>query len=90
MIEFPHAATILIPSASITHSNIPVQDGDIRLSFTQFAAGALFQYIDSNFSTDAELLRKNPNEYLRLHMLKSLRWEVGLDLISTMDDIKWN
>ncbi|KAH7867666.1 uncharacterized protein C8R40DRAFT_1178816 [Lentinula edodes] len=29
VIDFPHAATILIPSAVITHSNTPVAEGDI-------------------------------------------------------------
>ncbi|KAJ3884350.1 hypothetical protein GG344DRAFT_84161 [Lentinula edodes] len=30
VIDFPHAATILIPSVVITHSNTPIADGDIR------------------------------------------------------------
>lgn len=35
IIEFP---PVLIPFATLTHSNIPVADGDVRASFTQYTA----------------------------------------------------
>ncbi|KAJ3729630.1 hypothetical protein C8R42DRAFT_570002, partial [Lentinula raphanica] len=34
VIDFPAAATVLIPSAVITHSNTPIAVGDTRMSFT--------------------------------------------------------
>ncbi|KAJ7790243.1 hypothetical protein B0H14DRAFT_3501918, partial [Mycena olivaceomarginata] len=46
VIEFPAGALILLPSATIAHSNVPVQDGDERISFTQFSLGGLFRYVD--------------------------------------------
>ncbi|KAJ7676313.1 hypothetical protein B0H14DRAFT_3101988 [Mycena olivaceomarginata] len=54
---FPAGALILLPSATITHSNIPVQEGDTRTSFTQFTAGALMRYVDNGFRRIRKSLR---------------------------------
>ena len=43
VIEFPPGASIIIPSAGISHSNLPIQPHETRYSFTQYAAGALFR-----------------------------------------------
>ncbi|KAJ7220951.1 hypothetical protein C8J57DRAFT_1536784 [Mycena rebaudengoi] len=42
ILEFPPGVTILIPSAAIFHSNIPIADGELRFSFTQYTAGGIF------------------------------------------------
>lgn len=86
-IEFPHGSTILIPSATITHSNISVQAGDSRNSFTQFCAGGLFRYVDNGFRTERVLERQDRREFHRLKALKSKRWEEGLSLFSTIQDL---
>ncbi|KAF8176653.1 hypothetical protein K438DRAFT_1908668 [Mycena galopus ATCC 62051] len=51
VVEFPAGALILLPSATIAHSNVPVQPGEERASFTQFSAGGIFRYIDNGFQT---------------------------------------
>ncbi|PBK61323.1 hypothetical protein ARMSODRAFT_855007, partial [Armillaria solidipes] len=53
-IQFPHAATIFIPSATITHSNIPPAEGDSRISFTQFFAGGILRWVGNGFRTEKE------------------------------------
>ncbi|KAF8144405.1 hypothetical protein K438DRAFT_1910946 [Mycena galopus ATCC 62051] len=55
VVEFPPGALILLPSATIAHSNVPVQLGEERVSFTQFSASGIFRYIDNNFQTVKEL-----------------------------------
>ncbi|KAJ7033072.1 hypothetical protein C8F04DRAFT_1210942 [Mycena alexandri] len=55
VIEFPPGALILLPSATIAHSNVPVADGEERVSFTQFSAGGIFRYIDNGCQTVEEL-----------------------------------
>ncbi|KAF8887439.1 hypothetical protein CPB84DRAFT_1684645 [Gymnopilus junonius] len=42
VIEFLPTSLILIPSATITHSNVPVTEGDERASFTQYCTSGLF------------------------------------------------
>ncbi|KAJ7713650.1 hypothetical protein B0H14DRAFT_2413748, partial [Mycena olivaceomarginata] len=84
VVEFPAGALILLPSATIVHSNIPVQDGDERVSFTQFTAGGLFRYIDHGFRTQAELAAEDPVEYERQ---REERWRKGLGLFSTVEEL---
>ncbi|KAJ6567614.1 hypothetical protein DFH09DRAFT_1314133 [Mycena vulgaris] len=40
--DYTKGTTILIPSAAIFHSNIPVAEGEHRYLFTQYTAGGLF------------------------------------------------
>ncbi|KAJ6569172.1 hypothetical protein B0H19DRAFT_850551, partial [Mycena capillaripes] len=49
VIEFPAGALILLPLATIAHSNVPVQEGEERVSFTQFSVGGIFRHIDNGF-----------------------------------------
>ncbi|KAJ3500803.1 hypothetical protein NLJ89_g9629 [Agrocybe chaxingu] len=51
IIEFPPGLTILIPSALIHHSNTPIAEGETRYSFTQYASGGLFHWVDHGFQT---------------------------------------
>ncbi|KAJ6448611.1 hypothetical protein DFH09DRAFT_851739, partial [Mycena vulgaris] len=51
VIRFPPGSTILIPSAIIRHSNVPVGAGEERFSFTQYTAGGLFRWIRNGFQT---------------------------------------
>jgi hypothetical protein len=51
VIRFPPGSTILIPSALLRHSNTAIQDGESRLSFTQYTAGGLFRWVDQGFQT---------------------------------------
>ncbi|KAJ7211120.1 hypothetical protein B0H12DRAFT_1079600 [Mycena haematopus] len=87
VVEFPAGALILLPSATIAHSNVPVQEGDERISFTQFSAGGIFRYVDNGCQTVNQLAENNPEEYDRLMDLKAARWEKGLGLLSTLDEI---
>ncbi|KAJ6522598.1 hypothetical protein B0H19DRAFT_1277292 [Mycena capillaripes] len=87
--RFSPGTLILLPSATITHSNVPVdiKSGEERASFTQFSAGGIFRYVDNGCQTVAQLEESNPAEYGRLMLLKAPRWEKGLGLFSTMDEL---
>ncbi|KAJ7500711.1 hypothetical protein B0H11DRAFT_1714051 [Mycena galericulata] len=87
LVEFPAGALILLPSATITHSNVPVQDGDKRISVTQYTPGGLFRYVDNGFRTEAALAEQDPVEFARLAALKGSRWVMGLGLFSTLDEL---
>ncbi|KAJ7343077.1 hypothetical protein DFH08DRAFT_703350 [Mycena albidolilacea] len=87
VVEFSPGALILLPSATIAHSNIPVQQGEERASFTQFSAGGIFRYVDNGGQTVKELAEDDPDEYERLMALGAAQWEEGLSLLSTMDEL---
>ncbi|KAF9059071.1 hypothetical protein BDP27DRAFT_1239559, partial [Rhodocollybia butyracea] len=42
VIRFPPGSTILIPSALLTHSNIPIQPGEECYSIIQYSSSGLF------------------------------------------------
>ncbi|KAJ7149013.1 hypothetical protein C8R43DRAFT_1128776 [Mycena crocata] len=73
--------------ATLSHSNVPVRAGEERLSFTQFTAGGLMRFVDNGFRTQAELEQEDPAEYARMMALKASRWEMGLGLLSTSDEL---
>ncbi|KAI0038924.1 hypothetical protein FA95DRAFT_1504882 [Auriscalpium vulgare] len=83
IIEFPPGSTILIPSALITHSNTPIQDGEMRQSFTQYCAGDLVHWQAYGYRTEKRLRREDPA--LRQLLDKELpgRWRQAVDLFST-------
>ncbi|KAJ7792420.1 hypothetical protein B0H14DRAFT_2931423 [Mycena olivaceomarginata] len=87
VVEFPPGALILLPSATVAHSNIPVQPGEEHASFTQFSAGGIFRFVDNGCQTVKELAEDDPEEYERLMALRAARWEQGLSLLSTVDEL---
>ncbi|KAJ7726037.1 hypothetical protein DFH07DRAFT_970648 [Mycena maculata] len=87
VVEFPHGALILLPSATVAHSNVPVQPGEERVSFTQFTPGGIFRFVDNGGQTVDELAERNPSEYDRIMACKAARWEEGLSLLSTLDEL---
>ncbi|KAI0040587.1 hypothetical protein FA95DRAFT_1502601, partial [Auriscalpium vulgare] len=55
IIEFPPGATILLPSALVTHSNTAIQEGETRQSFSQWCSGSLVRWHTYGFRTEGEL-----------------------------------
>lgn len=88
VIEFPPASLILIPSATITHSNVPVAEGDERASFTQYCTGGLFRYVDAGFRKENCLKAEDPSLYRKLQALRPGMWTVGLGLLSRPQDFQ--
>ncbi|KJA15022.1 hypothetical protein HYPSUDRAFT_149650 [Hypholoma sublateritium FD-334 SS-4] len=86
-IEFLPGSLILIPSATLVHSNTPIQMHESRASFTQYCGGGLFRYVDCGFMTEAALKEKNPAEYARMQEAKSTQWSFGLSCFSTLDEL---
>ncbi|TFK18416.1 hypothetical protein FA15DRAFT_565693, partial [Coprinopsis marcescibilis] len=52
VIEFPSGSVVLMPSATLTHSNTKVLKGQTRFSFTQYCPGGLFRFVDNDFQTE--------------------------------------
>ena len=72
----------LIPSATLRHANVPIQPGEQRESFTQYAAGGLFRWVKYGFrswkslSEDPELLRREMEA-------RETRWQDAIAKFST-------
>ncbi|KAJ3898048.1 hypothetical protein F5879DRAFT_995218 [Lentinula edodes] len=87
VINFPHAATILIPLAVITHSNTPVADRDIRTSFTQYTAGPIFRWVENGCRTEAKFEEEDPESHCRMQEGKETACLRRLENFSTVDEL---
>jgi len=84
IIELPPGGMILIPSAIITHFNYPVGDEERTYSFTQYAAGGLFRWVDNNFMTAVNHWKGLTEAEKEAKKKKnSQRWSFGLGLLPT-------
>ena len=86
-IEFPPGSLILIPSATLVHSNTPIQKHEKRASFTQYCGGGLFRFVDNDFMTEASMKVKNPQKHAEMQEKKAERWSFGLSCLSTLDEL---
>lgn len=84
VIEFPPGATILIPSALLRHSNVPISDNERRYSLTQYTAGAIFRYVYNGFKSDKSWLNTATEaDKAEVAMDATQRWGDGLAKFST-------
>jgi len=79
VIEFPPGATIFVPSAATSHSNVAISEGEHRYSVTQYAAGGLFRWVDNGFKSNRSLSRKQQKLQQQAN---STLWEDSLSLYS--------
>ncbi|THU92409.1 hypothetical protein K435DRAFT_605584, partial [Dendrothele bispora CBS 962.96] len=88
IIRFPPGSTILIPSALITHSNVPIQEGETRYSFVQYSAAGLFRWVYNGFKsdTDFEAAATSAQSAKREEDRKS-RWKKGVGMFSKWSDL---
>jgi hypothetical protein len=62
VIKFPAGSAALIPSTSITHSNVALQAGDKRASMTFYTGGGLFCFVNNAFCTLSSMTGTVPGE----------------------------
>jgi hypothetical protein len=87
IIDFPPGATILIPSALVTHWNLPIGSQESRSSFTQFTPGNIFRYVENGFRTDAELRDTDTDQYRADMEGRLTRWENKVNMFYTKADL---
>ncbi|KAJ7090075.1 hypothetical protein C8R43DRAFT_964859 [Mycena crocata] len=85
---FPSGSTILLPSALIRHSNVDIRPHERRASFAQYTAGGLFRWVRNGFKTDEAFeMTASPDEMAARAEENGSRWEEGLKMFSTIDDL---
>ncbi|KAJ7151900.1 hypothetical protein C8R43DRAFT_886530 [Mycena crocata] len=88
VIRFPPGATILLPSALIRHSNVPIRAHEHRQSFTQYTAGGLFRWVRNGFKTDEIFeMEASAAEMAAREAERETRWEEGINMFSVVDDL---
>ncbi len=84
VIEFPPLSCGLIPSAIVSHSNLGIQKGETRHSFTQYSAGGLFRWVAAGYQTLKSLCAKGG----RLAESGEEHWKRGIGLLSTWEELQ--
>ncbi|KAJ7874660.1 hypothetical protein B0H14DRAFT_3437475 [Mycena olivaceomarginata] len=88
VIRFPPGSTILLPSAIIRHSNVPIQAHKRRSSFAQYTAAGLFRWVRNGFKTDEDFeLSASKEEQALRDAEHGRRWENGMKMFSVIDDL---
>jgi hypothetical protein len=52
IVEFPPGSTVLIPSSTVTHGNLPIAPHERRTSLVHFTPGGLFRWVEYSFHTE--------------------------------------
>jgi hypothetical protein len=88
VIEFSPGSTILIPSAVVTHSNVPVPKSSTCYSITQYSAGGIFHWVDHGFQTEESYWEALPDEE-HTEEIRQMegRAQMGMGLFSTKDEL---
>ncbi|KAJ7918273.1 hypothetical protein B0H13DRAFT_1607577, partial [Mycena leptocephala] len=89
LIEFPSGASILLPSGCVDHGNTPIQPGESRHSFTQYAAGGLFRWAAYGHQSAKSLLATKGGKALHdsIDGVPGSRWEEGIGMFSEYDEL---
>ncbi|KAK1228872.1 hypothetical protein PQX77_008082 [Marasmius sp. AFHP31] len=88
-LQFPPGSTVLLPSASIAHSNVPVADDETRTSFTQYTAGGLLRWVDCGGCSLEELRKADKEAYQanRDALQSGKLLQEGIARLSTMEKL---
>lgn len=82
VVEFPPGCVIILPSALITHSNIPIGPGETRHSATFFTAAGLLRWYHNGFMSDKEFTERAEGKQLEAwKAYKAGLWQVGLEML---------
>ncbi|KAJ2915184.1 hypothetical protein MD484_g5231, partial [Candolleomyces efflorescens] len=84
ILKFPPCTTILMPSASIKHGNIPIKHGETRISMTQYTAGGLVRWVDYGFKTSEDFKSTKSGSAID----GNSRWAEFMGLYSKLTDFK--
>jgi hypothetical protein len=88
VIEFPPGSTVLIPSAIVTHSNVPVPKPSTRYSVTQYTAGGVFRWVDHGFQCEESYWGTLSEEGCAEEIRRMEgRAHMGMGLFSTKDEL---
>ena len=87
IIEFCRGDIMFIPSAAVTHENVPIGDGETRYLFTMYTAGGLFRYAWCGMRTVKEIRVNDEELYERYIVEGPGRWTHGWNKYSSIAEL---
>lgn len=88
VVEFPSGSTVLIPSGTVVHGNVPIAASETRSSFTQYTAGALFRWVRYGFRTEGDLKACDPALAAEIDAERSGSWLRALNMFSHYSELQ--
>ncbi|KAJ6523891.1 hypothetical protein DFH09DRAFT_937614, partial [Mycena vulgaris] len=90
VIDYPSGSSMLIPSAFLAHGNTPIQKGETRYLFTQYAAGGLFRWIKYGFRSAKSVLTTPGGADLVASFdgVPGSLWEWAMSLFSKLEELE--
>lgn len=85
LVEFPSGCTVLFPSSVVQHGNVPIQEGESRMSITQYASGSLFRWVDYGFRDEKGFWAAEREEAQRVWRRRPFAYVESLKLYSKLD-----
>ena len=94
ILQLAPGRVVLFPSASITHENIPIADGETRYSVTGYAAGGFWRFIRQRFMPRDDWASQFPAEAKHHESIAEelRRWKAGCRMFKTIADLfaRWS
>lgn len=87
VVEFPPGYTVVIPSSTLSHGNMPIQPGETCVSFTQYCVGGLFWWVEYGFHTLKTCAVKKPQLKEKLDKQAESRWLKALNRFSKVSEV---
>lgn len=88
VVEMQPGDAIFIPSAVITHANIPIARGETRQSLVLYSAGGLFRWTAAGKKTHTQWKRDDPKAFEAHQKEGEKRWREGWNLFLNVSDLK--
>jgi hypothetical protein len=88
VIEFPPGRSIIIPSACITHGNLPISKLENHISMTQYTAGGLVRWLDYRCRLAAAFRKDDRRGKEVIDGKGDERWKAGIAMYSTVAELK--
>ncbi|KAF9060671.1 hypothetical protein BDP27DRAFT_1429782 [Rhodocollybia butyracea] len=82
VVPFPAGATIYVPSACVTHGNVPIAPEETRSSIAFFTPAGIARWFHNGYMSDKEFKERASPRQLRLWKeYREKLWETGLELL---------
>ena len=88
IIEFPPGCLIFIPSATLRHGNIPVQQTETRTSWTQYSAGGLFRWMQYGGRSWETLKKQDAKRAAQEMQTRKSRWAEAIKAFPTVASLR--
>ena len=89
VIRFPPGSSILIPSAMLTHYNLPISPSESRYTITQYTAGAIFRFVEHGCqSNDQYYSTLTVDQYRAAIAADKTRAQEGRARLSTLPELR--